>query len=129
MAFMMSPAFIKHNVKLLLVEDDEDDYILTLGLLDDIIANEYTLTWAATPDEARRHFAQNAHDLCLMDYRLGSEDGLRLLREAPLLGFRGPIIMLTGQDNKQLDREALSAGADDYLVKSQLNASGLARTI
>jgi two-component system sensor histidine kinase/response regulator len=115
MAFMMSPAFLKHNMKLLLVEDDEDDYILTLGLLDDIIPGEYILTWAATPDEA--------------DYRLGSEDGLRLLREAPLLGFRGPIIMLTGQDNKQLDREALSAGAEDYLVKSQLNASGLARTI
>lgn len=125
----MSTAIIKRNIKLLLVEDDEDDYVLTQSLLDDIIAGEYTLTWAANPVEARRYFAANEHDLCLMDYRLGSEDGLLLLREAPLLGFSGPIIMLTGQDNKQLDREALSAGAEDYLVKSQLNAPGLARTI
>lgn len=125
----MSQAFIKHDVKLLLVEDDEDDYILTLSLLDDIIANEYTLTWAQTPEEARRHFTANVHDLCLMDYRLGAEDGLLLLREAPQLGFGGPVIMLTGQDNKQLDREALSAGAEDYLVKSQLNSAGLARAI
>lgn len=126
---MKTSAIIKNNVRLLLVEDDEDDYVLTLGLLDDIIAEEYVLTWAATPDEARYHFSRNKHDLCLMDYRLGSEDGLLLLREAPRLGFQGPIIMLTGQDNKQLDREALNAGAEDYLVKSQLNAAGLARTI
>lgn len=125
----MNQALIAQNVKLLLVEDDEDDFILTRGLLEDIVSGGYSLTWAATPQEARQHFANNAHDLCLMDYRLGSEDGLSLLREAPLLGFRGPIIMLTGQDNRQLDSEALSAGAEDYLVKSQLNAAGLARTI
>lgn len=129
MAVAMSQGLIKRNMTLLLVEDDEDDYILTLSLLNDIVAGEYSLTWAATPEEARHHFARNIHDLCLLDYRLGAEDGLSLLREAPKLGFAGPIIMLTGQDNKELDREALSAGAEDYLVKSQLNAAGLARTI
>lgn len=125
----MSQGLITQGMKLLLVEDDEDDYVLTQGLLEDIIAGEYSLTWASTPQEARRHFARNNHDLCMMDYRLGSEDGLSLLREAPRLGFKGPIIMLTGQDNKQLDQEALNAGAEDYLVKSQLNAQGLARAI
>ena len=129
MAIAMSRVLKKRNITLLLVEDDEDDYILTLSLLNDIVAGEYSLTWASTPEEARRHFARNAHDLCLLDYRLGAEDGLSLLREAPTLGFSGPIIMLTGQDNKELDRAALSAGAEDYLVKSQLNAAGLARTI
>ena len=125
----MSQGLITQGMKLLLVEDDEDDYVLTQGLLEDIIAGEYSLTWASTPQEARKHFARNNHDLCMMDYRLGSEDGLSLLREAPKLGFKGPIIMLTGQDNKQLDQEALNAGAEDYLVKSQLNAQGLARAI
>lgn len=125
----MSQGLITQGMKLLLVEDDEDDYVLTQGLLEDIISGEYSLTWASTPQEARKHFARNNHDLCMMDYRLGSEDGLSLLREAPKLGFKGPIIMLTGQDNKQLDQEALNAGAEDYLVKSQLNAQGLARAI
>lgn len=129
MAVAMSQALIKRNMTLLLVEDDEDDYILTLSLLNDIVAGEYSLTWASTPEEARHHFSRNTHDLCLLDYRLGAEDGLSLLREAPKLGFSGPIIMLTGQDNKELDRAALNAGAEDYLVKSQLNAAGLARTI
>src|SRR5690606_37454372 len=104
MAVAMSQALIKRNMTLLLVEDDEDDYILTLSLLNDIVAGEYSLTWASTPEEARHHFARNTHDLCLLDYRLGAEDGLSLLREAPTLGFSGPIIMLTGQDNKELDR-------------------------
>jgi two-component system sensor histidine kinase/response regulator len=129
MDFLVRQPYMVHNMRLLLVEDDEDDYVLTQGLLEDIIAGEYELTWASTPEDARRHFINNAHDLCLMDYRLGAEDGLSLLREAPQLGFKGPIIMLTGQDNKQLDREALNAGAEDYLVKSQLNPAGLARTI
>lgn len=120
---------VQSNVKLLLVEDDEDDYILLRGMLAEIISGEYSLTWVSNALEARHHFANNLHDLCLLDYRLGSEDGLSLLRAAPELGFAGPIVILTGQDDKQLDNDALNAGAEDYLLKSQLNAEGLAHTI
>lgn len=120
---------VQSNVKLLLVEDDEDDYILLRSMLEDIIAGEYSLTWVSNAQEARHHFEKNSHDLCLLDYHLGSEDGLSLLRAAPELGFAGPIIILTGHDDKQLDNDALNAGAEDYLLKSQLNAEGLAHTI
>ncbi|MEX1034281.1 MAG: ATP-binding protein, partial [Cellvibrionaceae bacterium] len=117
------------NVKLLLVEDDEDDYILARDLLDEIARDQYTLEWAPSSAEGRAALARNEHDVCLMDYRLGQEDGLSLLKQAPDLGFNAPIIMLTAQDNTTLDIEALKAGAVDYLVKSQLNGARLARAI
>lgn len=115
--------------RLLLVEDDEDDYLITKNLLEDITTQRYTLDWANSVEAAREALAQNAHDVCLMDYSLGPEDGLSLLKEAATLGFKGPIIMLTGQDDDRLDAEAQSAGAVDYLVKMQLNASHLTRAI
>lgn len=115
--------------KLLLIEDDEDDYIITRDLLDEIAEGKYVLDWASHPDQAREWLAQNRHDVCLMDYTLGAEDGLALLKEAPKLGFKSPVIMLTGQDDPELDAMALQAGAVDFLVKSQLNPSRLARAI
>lgn len=117
------------NIKLLLIEDDEDDYVLTRHLLDEIAEGEYSLDWAASAAEGRAALARNEHDVCLMDYRLGNDDGLALLQGASELGFTGPVIMLTGQDDNALDISALKAGAVDYLVKSQLNGAHLARSI
>ncbi len=116
-------------IKLLLVEDDEDDFIIARDLLNEIDAENYELIWANNLHEARIELTSNFYDVCLVDYTLGSEDGLSLLTEAKNLNYNCPFIMLTGQDNPQLDKEALNAGAVDYLVKSQLNASRLARAI
>lgn len=116
-------------IKLLLIEDDEDDFIITRDLLEDTNFGDYNLDWENSIDAAKAALAGNTHDVCLLDYSLGAEDGVSLLKQASRLGFKGPIIMLTGQDNEQLDSEALSAGAVDYLVKSQLSASRLARAI
>ena len=117
------------EIRLLLVEDDEDDYIITRDLLDDIAGGAYRLDWASDLQTARDLLSLNEHDLCLMDYELGPTDGVSLLKEAQSLGFNRPIIMLTGQDDKHLDEQALTAGAVDYLVKSNLTESRLARAI
>lgn len=117
------------DIKLLLIEDDEDDYVLTRHLLDELAAGQYTLDWASSAAEGAAALARNEHDVCLLDYRLGQEDGLTLLEQAPELGFSGPIIMLTGQEDPEIDSSALRAGAVDYLVKSQLNGARLARAI
>lgn len=117
------------KLRLLLVEDDEDDYVITRDLLDDIAGGDYRLDWASNLETARDLLSLNEHDLCLMDYELGPLDGVSLLKEAQELGFTRPIIMLTGQDDERLDQLALSAGAVDYLVKSNLTESRLARAI
>ena len=121
--------FAMNKINILLIEDDEDDFLITRDLLDDIDNTAYALEWVPDLIQARTALTQNKHDVCLMDYSLGAVDGLTLLKEVKCLGFNAPVIMLTGQDDTQLDTLASKAGAVDYLVKSQLSASRLARAI
>lgn len=116
-------------LKILLVEDDEDDYILTRDLLSEIQTMPHELVWTDQYGEALEHMQNNRHDVYLLDYRIGATDGLELLRQAVVGGCRGPIILLTGQGDRQVDVEAMRAGAMDYLVKGELTASLLERTI
>lgn len=117
------------NSRLLIVDDDEDDFLLARDLLDEISRGPYQLDWAPSYEVGMEMLKQNAHDLCLMDYRLGSHDGIELVRQSQALGFTGPIILLTGMQQSDVDMLALEAGAVDYLVKDGLTAIQLARSI
>ena len=104
--------------QLLLVEDDEDDYILTCDYLEQLDSHTFNIQWISSPEQAIETLSKNEHDICLLDYRLGASNGLDVLKEAIANGFSGPIIMLTGQSNDELDSAALDAGAVDYLIKT-----------
>jgi two-component system CheB/CheR fusion protein len=116
-------------VRVLLVEDDEDDFVLTRDLLRDLPGINYRLDWVADCDEALAILAKDEHDVYLVDYRLGRRTGLELMREARARGCHAPAIMLTGQGEHAVDVEAMRAGAADYLVKGQLDPSLLERSI
>jgi two-component system CheB/CheR fusion protein len=115
-------------VRVLLVEDDEDDFVLTRDLLAEIPGG-YQLEWVSSYDDALRALARNDVDVYLVDYRLGRRTGLDLLREAQARGCRVPAIMLTGLGERAVDVEAMQAGAADYLVKGQLDCALLERSI
>ncbi|MEM5513187.1 response regulator [Pseudoalteromonas sp. AS84] len=115
--------------QLLLVEDDEDDYILTCDYLDQLDSHTFNIQWISSPEQAIATLSKNEHDICLLDYRLGASNGLDVLKEAIANGFSGPIIMLTGQSNDELDSAALDAGAVDYLIKTEMSSSRFARAI
>ncbi|NMM40012.1 response regulator [Pseudoalteromonas arctica] len=115
--------------RLLLVEDDEDDYILTCDYLEQLSSHTFDIEWISDPKQAVEVLSKNQHDICLLDYRLGASDGLAVLKQAVENGFNGPIIMLTGQSNDAIDLAALDAGAVDYLVKSEMSSSRFARSI
>lgn len=119
----------KHRLSVLLIEDDEEDFILTRTMIDEIRAAKFDLEWAANYEAGIELLAEDRHDVYLIDYRLGEHSGLDLLREAAELGVRGPMILLTGQGDREIDLEAMRAGAADYLVKGQLSAPLLERTI
>jgi PAS domain S-box-containing protein len=116
-------------IKVLLVDDDEDDYILTRDWFDEFQVTGSELEWVSSYAKAREAIAQNRHDIYLVDYRLGEGDGLELLSEAILNGSTAPIILLTGKGDREIDIEAMKAGAADYLEKSQLSAPLLERSI
>lgn len=119
----------KGQLRVLLVEDDPDDYLLTSELLEEIPGNKIALDWAKDFDAGRAAMTRCEHDAILLDYRLGKGDGLLLLREALNLGCKAPIILLTGQGDRDLALEALEAGAADYLVKGDIDAVVLERAI
>lgn len=117
------------RMRLLLIEDDEDDYLLTREYLEDVFGDQFRLDWASDEGQALDWISANHHDLCLMDIHLGSTDGIQLLRKARQLGFVAPIIMLTGQEDLETDAMARNAGATDYLSKQNLEGRTLARAI
>ncbi|RPI32446.1 MAG: PAS domain S-box protein [Chloroflexota bacterium] len=114
---------------ILLVEDDEDDFILTRFLLQEAKGSEFQLTWASTFEEGINALRHQDHDVVLVDYLLGSRNGLDLVREAMTMGVSAPIVVLTGQGSYEVDIEAMQVGAVDYLVKGQINPTLLERTI
>ena len=115
--------------RVLLVDDDEDDYVLTRDWFSEIEGARFELEWVASYDAALKAIGHNQHDVYLLDYRLGERNGLELLREAITNGCKAPIILLTGQGDHEIDVEAMKAGAADYLEKGQIGALILSRSI
>jgi diguanylate cyclase (GGDEF)-like protein/PAS domain S-box-containing protein len=116
-------------IRVLLIDDDEDDYVLTRSLVSEIKGELFQIDWVATYSEALVKIAQKQHDVYLVDYRLGKQSGLDLLQEALALNGDAPFILLTGQGDRSLDIAAMQAGATDYLVKGEMTALILERTI
>lgn len=117
------------SIKLLLVEDDEDDYIIARDLLKEINTAQYELDWVSDYEAASELIGRRAHDLYLVDYRLGSHSGMDLLKQAVASNCPAPIILMTGLGDHLIDMEAMKAGAADYLVKGQITSALLERSI
>ena len=117
------------RLKVLLVEDDEDDYILTRAFLTEIRGENFQLDWVADYEAGLAAMHKDQHDVYLVDYRLGRNSGLDLLRAAVARGCRAPVILLTGLGDHQVDSEAMRTGAADYLIKGQFDAPLLERSI
>lgn len=116
-------------LRVLLVEDDEEDFMIARELFDDIQYHAYQLDWVEFYDDALTEIKRQRHDVYLLDYHLGARDGLELLGEAIAAGCCKPMIMLTGQGGHDVDVEAMRAGAYDYMVKGQITPGMLERSI
>lgn len=117
------------QIRVLMIDDDSDDYDLTRDLLAEIPGHNIVLEWAANFDAGRKSLARCEHDAYLLDYWLGMGNGLDLLREALRWGCRAPIIFVTGQGDRDLGLQALQDGAADFLVKGKFDAAALERAI
>lgn len=116
-------------IKVLLVEDDEDDYVFIRELLSEVPDVKYILEWAPTYEKAMEKMACTESQVCLIDYRLGPHDGLEILQNAKERGYRAPVILVTGREEYQVDLKAMRSGATDYLIKSQITGPLLHRSI
>ena len=117
------------HFRILLIEDDEDDYFLVKSLLSQARHATYHIDWTSNYEEGLSSLCGAGYDACLLDYLLGERNGLEFLREAIGMGCAVPIILLTGQGSADLDSEALRAGAADYLAKDLIGKELLERSI
>ena len=76
------------KIRVLLIEDDEDDYILTRELLSEVKGGKYVLDWASSYKEGLEKAGRREHHVCLVDYRLGERSGVELIRESRVRGLR-----------------------------------------
>ncbi|MBU2869631.1 hybrid sensor histidine kinase/response regulator [Colwellia sp. E2M01] len=120
---------VEKIARVLLVEDDEDDYILTSDYLSQLSSYQFEIDWVTSPKKALEQLSLNKHDICLLDYQLGAYNGLTVLEKAFKAGCSTPIIMLTGQSDDTIDSAALAAGAADYLAKSEITTPRFTRAI
>ncbi|NQY88440.1 MAG: GGDEF domain-containing response regulator [Colwellia sp.] len=115
--------------KILIVEDDEDDYVLLEELLIEAIGDVGAIHWAEDFKSAQAKIATEHFDFYFLDNRLGAELGLELIVEIKQqFATAPPIIMLSGVDDYQTDLDAMEKGADDYIIKSELTSHLLERT-
>lgn len=119
---------VEPEVRVLLVEDDQDDYLIVRNLLIRAIGERCTLEWAKSYDEAVKAL-ERSYDVCLLDYRLGARDGLDFLGEIKRSASNIPVIVLTGRGDFRVDLEAMQAGASDFLAKDEINEVLLERSI
>ena len=116
-------------IHILLVDDDEDDYIIVRDLLREAGGTRFNLEWVDTYERAVEVIEQKKYDLFLFDYRLGERNGLELLRFVLSREIRTPRILLTAQGDHEVDMAALDLGASDYLDKQTLSPDSLERSI
>ena len=119
----------KEEIRILLIEDDEDDAFLIREYLSDVKNFRSQLDWESNPDLGIQKIREGQYDLVLIDFYLGKATGLSILDWLTKENILTPAILLTGRNDAQIDVDASMAGAFDYLVKGDLRPDILERSI
>ncbi len=117
------------NIRVLLVDDDEDDFFIIKRTFAKIENSPFKLEWVSSYESAVKVIEKNQHDIYLIDYHLGAHTGLDLLEFAGPSKRTQPFILLTGAGNQSVEWKSLQLAASDYLVKGEFDANLLSRTL
>jgi PAS domain S-box-containing protein len=115
--------------QVLLIEDNIGDVGLLRTMLWEQAQNNTELTHVGTMVEAESYLATRSTDLILLDLGLPDAAGLEAVRRAHAAAPRVPLVVLTGSDDETLAVRALQEGAQEYLVKGQIETRGLLRSL
>jgi PAS domain S-box-containing protein len=116
-------------VRILIVEEEEDEYLTIRKYINDIPDQNFQTEWCSDYQKALDAMQNSGFSLYFIGYHLKNKTGIDLLTEAMIDAIEAPIIMLTGKANAVIDKKAMQLGAADYLVKSELNPEKLERGI
>jgi diguanylate cyclase (GGDEF)-like protein len=114
---------------LLLVEDDLGDARLLREMLNGQNSLNTQLTHLECMSDAEKHLTEHAVDIILLDLGLSDAHGLEAIRRVHAAAPGIPLVVLTGLDDESLAVQALQQGAQDYLIKGQIDTRGLLRAL
>ena len=115
--------------RILIIEDDQDDFLIIEACIKDIPDKAFRIDWCYDYNEALNRISQAGYDIYFVDYLMGERTGLELLQAAKAMGCEDPLVLLTGIGNREVDVQAMTIGAVDFLVKSEINTEKLERCI
>ncbi len=120
---------MKQVYQTLLVENKKSDFIITKDILHDINVG-FELHRVTDYQKGLEAFASGEYDLCLLDYHLSDEfSSIKFLEDSAAKFSMTPVVVLTLEGDRDIDLQVMSAGASDYIIKGQINAPLLERTV
>jgi signal transduction histidine kinase len=114
---------------LLIIEDNPGDARLLREMLHENGAHQAELMLAETMGEAEKHLAERVIDIILLDLGLPDASGLIAIKRTRAAAPGIPLVVLTGLDDEELAAQSLQEGAQDYLIKGQIETRGLLRAL
>jgi signal transduction histidine kinase len=116
-------------LQVLLVEDNAGDARLLREMFSKEKADSFQLTHFLRMSDAETHLAKGGVDIVLLDMGLPDAHGIETVRRAHAVAPNVPMIVLTGLEDEALAAEAMKVGAQDYLIKGQIESRALPRAL
>ncbi len=116
-------------VRVLLIEDNPGDAVLLREMLKEPESPQIHLTHADCMKNAEEHLAKEGFDAILLDMGLPDCSGLQAIRKTLEVAPRTPLVVLTGLNDESVAVQALQNGAQDYLIKGDIEAQGVRRAL
>lgn len=120
---------MEKKIKILFIDREQGEYLLIAEVLSHIRNVEYELVWCDQLDSALNKILSQEFDVALLDYYWGDTSARDLLNAARVQACQTPIVVMTDEMETEVDREAIRAGAADYLIKGQIDHFLLERTL
>lgn len=113
----------------LIIDDDEDDLFLIEDRLSSLVSAHCQFVTCSKKQEAIDLLKERTFDLCILDHRLAGYDGLEILDAVANAELATPIIMLTGQNDEAVAKQAIKSGAQDFVTKSSIDEDVFEKSI
>lgn len=122
------------ELRVLLIEDDQADAFLIEEMLQELTKEENgglasIVRRVVRLEDALRCLSESAFDILISDLGLPDSQGVATVQRLMAAAGRLPVVVLTGLANHEVGLEAVNAGAQDFLVKGQVSAELLVRSI
>lgn len=120
-------------ISIVLIEDSEDDYILTEEALSEgLVGTDYSLQWLDHAPDPDLFLEQYDPDVILIDYSLGAVNGVDFARDIRERNAFVSIILLTGLSARvfeEVDQQVEGVGISDFFPKKEVSGATLSRSV